>query len=106
LEALKNQKPEKVGDGIPGLESIQRNSQMAYSMTKKKKLDSIMKLELLTDLNPEDIKPIWVTYMKERGRLADMLSVIYFYLTRIIYHKKVIFQSKMNKVDEAKTAKL
>jgi hypothetical protein len=48
---------------------------MAYSMTKKRKLDSIMKVELLTDLPSDEIKNIWVTYMKERGRLADMLNV-------------------------------
>lgn len=76
LTALKNKKAEKVGDGIPGLELLQ-GSKMAYSMTKKRKLDSIMKVELLTDLPSDEIKNIWVTYMKERGRLADMLNVSY-----------------------------
>lgn len=35
-----------------------------------------MKTELLTNHKLEDIKTIWNTYMTERGRLADVLTVL------------------------------
>jgi hypothetical protein len=37
-----------------------------------------MKLELLENHQAEDIKQIWTTYMQEKGRLADLLTVGYF----------------------------
>ncbi len=35
----------------------------------------MMKTELLKDLNAEEIKSIWTTYLKEKSRLADILTV-------------------------------
>ena len=35
-----------------------------------------MKTELLINHPVEDIKNIWITYMQERSRLADVLTVI------------------------------
>lgn len=72
MENLKNQKPEKIGDG-PINELIQ--SEIENSLNRRKNLDSIMKTEMLTDLPSEEIKNIWSTYMKERSRLSDMLTV-------------------------------
>lgn len=72
MENLKSQKPEKIGDG-PINELIQ--SKIENSFNRRKNLDSIMKTEMLTDLPSDEIKNIWSTYMKERSRLSDMLTV-------------------------------
>ncbi|CAF0790115.1 unnamed protein product [Brachionus calyciflorus] len=72
LSNLKNSTPEKIGDG-PMAEIL--NSKMEQALVKKKNLDSIMKTEMLADLPPEEIKNIWSTYMKERQRLSDMLTL-------------------------------
>lgn len=72
MSNLKNRTPEKIGDGSVA-EIL--NSKMEQALVKKKNLDSIMKTEMLADLPPEEIKNIWSTYMKERQRLSDMLTV-------------------------------
>ena len=33
-----------------------------------------MKLELVKDLPPDEIKNIWFTYLKEKARIAGMLT--------------------------------
>ena len=52
-----------------------KESKMAHSLTKKRKLDTIMKLDMVNDLKAEDVKLIWVSYLSEKARLADALSV-------------------------------
>ena len=46
------------------------------SLTKKRTLESMMKIELLEGLKPEEINAIWITYMQEKSRIAGMLTVI------------------------------
>ncbi|RNA34718.1 ATP synthase mitochondrial F1 complex assembly factor 1 [Brachionus plicatilis] len=72
LENLKNKQPEKIGDG-PISDLIE--SKMEHALNRRKNLDCIMKTEMLNDLPPEEIKNIWSTYMKERSRLSDMLTL-------------------------------
>lgn len=48
---------------------------MEHAFNRRKNLDSIMKIDMLADLPPEEIKNIWSIYMKERSRLSDMLTV-------------------------------
>jgi len=69
LATLRDNKPEKVGD-LPE----EFKSQMSESLTKKRTLSSIMKLDLVKDLPPEEIKNIWITYMAEKSRIAEMLT--------------------------------
>lgn len=38
-------------------------------------MDSLMKTNMIEDHPVEDIKNIWVTYLEDRGRLADVLQV-------------------------------
>jgi ATP synthase F1 complex assembly factor 1 len=73
IDKVKNFKQEKHGDGPPA--DIIEQAGLAHSMTKKKTLESLMKVEMLNDVEPIDLKDIWINFMEEKNRHANVLSL-------------------------------
>jgi hypothetical protein len=36
-----------------------------------------MKVELVKGLDKDDIKKVWLTYMEDKGKISDVLNVIF-----------------------------
>jgi len=59
-------------------------SKMSKSMTKKRTLDTIMKLDMVRDLQRDAIKAIWITFISELNKFPGMITVEY--LIQIIFN--------------------
>lgn len=71
-ESLKPQKVEPIGN--PEDYGIKVKSKMSASATKKRTLDSIMKIDKVAELEPEAIKAIWITFISELSKFPGMIS--------------------------------
>lgn len=76
LDNLKNKKVEKIGNpedyGIKLNDKVK--TRMSSSTTKKRTLDTIMKLDKVKDLERDAIKAIWTTFLSELDKYPGMIN--------------------------------